>query len=558
MLDFWYQDAVIYELDVKVYQDGNADGIGDFRGLIRRLPHIAGLGATCLWLRPFYPSPLKDDGYDVTDYYAIDPRLGTFGDFVVFLSAARELGLRVIADLVVNHTSDEHPWFQSARQGRDSPYRDYYVWSDERPEEAPPPIFPGPEQGSWTYDKRAEAYFHHRFYRFQPDLNTANPAVREEIGKIISFWLQLGLSGFRLDAAPFLIEHLPTARPGEVTVFFNVGEQDSERPFGLLRELRTALSWRQGDAVFLAEANIAPEQYQDYFGQQGERMHMLFSFLVNQRLMLALARQEASPLAELLESMPTLPPGGQWVNFLRNHDELDLGRLSPQEREAVYDAFAPEKRMRVYNRGIRRRLASMLEGDQRRIELAHALMLSLPGTPMIRYGEEIGMGDDLSLPERISVRTPMQWSSEPNGGFSQAPPERLFRSPISSGPYGYAKLNVARQQAEPDSLLNRLMRLVRVRKSCPEMAHGRLSVLPSEHPAVFVHRCESQGGAILALHNLGDFAIQVRLAQELEPGEKLTDLLSSSGSHEETPLPIELPAYGYRWLRLVGNEWKSR
>jgi maltose alpha-D-glucosyltransferase/alpha-amylase len=558
MLNFWYQDAVIYETDVKVFQDGNGDGMGDFRGLIRRLPHIAGLGATCLWLRPFYPSPLKDDGYDVGDYYTIDPRLGTFGDFVVFLNAAREIGLRVISDLVVNHTSDQHPWFQSARRGPDAPYWDYYVWSKAAPTDSPPPAFPGPETTTWTYDEVAKAYYFHTFYRFQPDLNTANPAVREEIGKIISFWLQLGLSGFRLDAAPFIIEDVCGAAPEEATVFFTANRSQEEHPYGLLREMRRALSWCRGDAVFLAEANVAADEVPEFFGATGERMHMLFNFLLNQRLMLAMARQEAAPLAELFGTLPALPPGAQWVNFLRNHDELDLGRLSPDQRQHVYDQFAPDVAMRVYQRGIRRRLAPMLNGDGRRIELAHALMLSLPGTPVIRYGEEIGMGDNLLLPERLSVRTPMQWSSESNAGFSDAPAERLFRPLISEGPYGYQRINVAQQQCDSNSLLNRLARLIRVRKSCPEFARGNLQVLPVNEKAVFAHRCEAQGGAVIALHNLSERPVRLVNPAQPQPGEQLADLLSTGCDDVHVGQHVELSPYGYRWMRVVGHKWRSR
>jgi maltose alpha-D-glucosyltransferase/alpha-amylase len=560
MLNFWYQDAVIYELDVKVFQDGNSDGIGDFRGLIRRLPHIAGLGANCLWLQPFYPSPLKDDGYDISDYYAIDPRLGSFGDFVVFLSAARELGLRVITDLVVNHTSDQHPWFQSARRSKDSPYRDYYIWSKKQPREELPPAFPGPESGTWFYDNVAQSYFFHTFYHFQPDLNTANPAVREEIGKIISFWLQLGLSGFRVDAAPFLIEKLPGVPAGDANVFVSSEQDQTDDPYALLREMRRVLSWRRGDAIFLAEANVDSPRIPDFFGQSDDRMHMLFDFLLNQRLMLALVRQDAAPLAELIDNLPPLPTGAQWANFLRNHDELDLGRLSTAERQEVYDAFAPDPNMRVYDRGIRRRLAPMMNGDRRRIEMAHALLLSLPGTPVIRYGEEIGMGDDLALPERLSVRTPMQWSSAANGGFSDVSADKLFRPAISEGAYGYNKVNVAQQQADAASLLNRLERLVRVRKTCPEMSQGRIQVLDVDHPAAFAHRCERHDGAIIAVHNLSEHPVQVSIdtgASEDE-SERLTDLICERSNSDEVKQPIDLAEFGYRWMRVVGGKWRSR
>jgi maltose alpha-D-glucosyltransferase/alpha-amylase len=559
MLTFWYQDAVLYELDVKTFQDSDGDGWGDFPGLTRRLPHIAGLGATCIWLRPFYPSPLRDDGYDVADYYAVDPRLGTFGDFVVFLREAREHGLRVITDLVVNHTSDQHPWFQSARSDPGSPYRDYYVWSETKPKDGGEPVFPGPESGVWAYDRKAGAYYHHRFYHFQPDLNTGNPEVRNEIGKVMSFWLRLGISGFRVDAAPFLLEHLPSAKPGEITAFVNIEEAGVDRPYALLREMRRALSWMRGDAVFLAEANVGGEQVEDFFGPSGERMHLLFNFLVNQQLFLALARGDAGPLRDALTRLPPTPPGGQWVNFLRNHDELDLGRLTEAERAEAYAAFAPDEGMRVYGRGIRRRLAPMLGGDRRRVELAHALMLSLPGTPMVRYGEEIGMGDDLALDERLSVRTPMQWSPEANGGFSPAPAGRLVRPVVSGGEFGYGRVNVAEQQRDPESLLNRLERLIRLRKNNHEFSQGRLTLLDAGDPAVLVHRLEARDGAVVALHNLGGRAARARVALDDSAGERLTRLLGQEPQNGgEVRQPVELPPYGYQWFRVVGGRWRSR
>lgn len=559
MLDFWYQDAIFYELDVKTFQDGNGDGIGDFQGLTSRLAYISGLGATCLWLQPFHPSPLRDDGYDVTDYYAIDPRLGTFGDFVVFLREAEEHGLRVISDLVVNHTSDEHPWFRSARQGPDAPFHDYYLWSKTRPHDELPVIFPGYQKGTWSYDRQAGLYYHHRFYEFQPDLNTANLAVREEIGKIMSFWLRLGLSGFRLDAAPFLVEHLDPTRPAEVTAFVHLEESEADRPFALLREMRRALSWCRGDAIFVAEANVEADHAAHFFGPEGDRMHLLFNFLVNQQMMLALARQEAAPLAEMLRRMPELPPGGQWLNFLRMHDELDLGRLSKEEREEVYAQFAPEESMRLYDRGIRRRLSPMLEGDQRRVELAFSLLLSLPGTPMIRYGEEIGMGDDLSLPERLSVRTPMQWCSGSGAGFSTAPAKHLIRPLIEHGKFGVDAINVSAQQGDTDSLLSRLERLIRIRKGCPKLAHSQLKVLESGEAAVMAHRCEATESAVVFLHNLSSREVQVPLKVVQSKGEKLRDLLGPQCAHGEKPeQPLKLAPYGYRWLRVVGGKWEER
>jgi len=545
VIDFWYKDAVIYALDVKTYQDGDGDGVGDFRGLRQRLSHIEGLGVTCLWLQPFYPSPNKDGGYDIADYYGIDPRLGTLGDFVEFMHQARERGLRVIADLVVNHTSDRHPWFQTARKDRRSPYRDYYIWSEAKPDgDQDGIVFPGAQDSVWTYDETARAYYYHQFYHHQPDLNIANPQVREEICKIMGFWLELGLSGFRLDAAPFL--------GGDPTS----GGPKSKELYDHLEEFRQFLSWRRGDAIFLAEANVPVEEVLDYFGY-GPQIHMLFSFLVNQHLFLSLARQDAAPLVEILNKLPELPRTGQWANFLRNHDELDLGRLSPRGREEVYAAFAPGEDMRAYGRGIRRRLAPMLQGDRRRLELAYSLLFSLPGTPVIRYGDEVGMGDDLTLPERASVRTPMQWSDEPNGGFSTAPRDRLIKPVVSGGDYGYERVNMAAQQRDPRSLFNWMERLCRVRKECPEFGRSRVTVLETPEPGILMHRCEWRSSAVLAIHNLTDRPVRVPLDLKVRECEYLTELLGDKPYERiDHSGDVELRAYGYRWFRLGGCHWK--
>ncbi len=542
MLDLWYKNAVIYCIDVDTFMDSNGDGIGDFGGLTHRLDHIAGLGATCIWLMPFYPSPNRDEGYDVTDYYGVDPRLGTLGDFVTFIRAARERGIRVIIDLVVNHTSIEHPWFQAARRDPDSPYRDYYIWSEGQPEDAAAGVvFPGVQETTWTWNEEAGAYYYHRFYAHQPDLNIANPAVREEIEKIMGFWLELGVSGFRLDAAPFLIE-LKSA-DGKVS-----------DPYRYLGQLRDFLSWRRGDAILLAEANVAVDQIEEYFGN-GDRMHMLFAFLLNQRLFLALATGEATPLREMLERLPPTPYLCQWANFLRNHDELDLGRLPDGERKAVFEAFAPEEGMRLYRRGIRRRLAPMLGNDRRRLELAYSLLVTLPGTPVLFYGEEIGMGDDLSLPERNAVRTPMQWSNEPNGGFSTAPRDKLIRPVIEEGEYGYERTNVTAQSRNPESLLNRIEQIIRARRGCPEFGWGAWQVIDINQPAVLAHRCDWHDDTLAAVHNLSPEPCEVALGsldgESCEVSEVMSDR-EYDGIDKATGR-IQLAGYGYRWLRLHGT-----
>ena len=378
--DLWYKNAVIYCLDVETFQDGNGDGIGDLEGLQRRLDYLHGLGVTCIWLQPFYASPNRDNGYDVADYYSVHDRHGSLGDFVSVMQHARALGLRVIVDLVVSHTSVDHPWFQAARADRRSPYRDWYVWSDERPKNHKDGIvFPGTQKTNWTWDRQAGQFYFHRFYKHQADLNTWNPHVRAEIKKIMGFWLQLGVSGFRMDAVPFLIE-----RKG-------AGVED-QKDYGLLKEMRDFLQWRTGDAILLAEANVPADESMAYFGDEGDHLQMMLNFPVNQRLFHALATGDIEPLVGALEDTRRRPANAQWVQFLRSHDELDLGRLPDDQRQAVFDAFAPEPTMQLYERGIRRRLAPMLGDDRRRLEFAFGLLMSLPGTPMLQYGDEIGMG----------------------------------------------------------------------------------------------------------------------------------------------------------------------
>ncbi|NJL94757.1 MAG: trehalose synthase [Anaerolineae bacterium] len=406
--DLWHKTAIFYCLDVETYMDGNNDGVGDFRGLRLRLDEIASLGVNCIWLLPFYPSPNRDNGYDIMDYYGVDPRLGNLGDFVDFIHHAKEYGIRVIIDLVVNHTSMDHPWFQKAVEDPHSKYYHYYVWSQEKPESNAPLVFPGQQESIWTYHEQAGAWYLHRFYAHQPDLNIANPEVQEEIRKIMGFWLQLGVSGFRIDAAPYLIE------------LRGVDAPQHQDPYTYLTSLRTFLSWRHGDAIILGEVNVPNDQLPHYFGD-GNRMHMLFDFTLCQNIYLALAQGRAAPIRESLQSLPKTPLASQWAIFLRNHDELNLGKLSDEAKQRVYETFAPEENMQIFGRGIRRRIAPMVGNDRRKLELLHSLMLTMNGSPVLRYGQEIGMGDDLSLPGRNSVRTPMQWSDEINGGFSRAP-----------------------------------------------------------------------------------------------------------------------------------------
>ncbi|MBD2075013.1 alpha-glucosidase C-terminal domain-containing protein [Phormidium sp. FACHB-592] len=537
MKSIWYKDAIIYSLDVETFMDGNGDGIGDFVGLTQHLNYLAGSGITCLWLLPFYPSPNRDNGYDVMDYYNVDPRLGTLGDFVEFMHQARERGIRVLIDLVINHTSDQHPWFQQSRSNPQSRYRNYYVWSKNPPESDPSLIaFPTVEDSLWEYDEQAEAYYLHHFYKHQPDLNIANPLVREEICKIMGFWLELGVSGFRIDAASFVIEGIGIAEAQQASLqsFFD--------------EMRGFLTSHQGDAVLLAEANVPAEEIPTYFGQ-GNRIHLLFNFLLNQYMFLALARQTAEPLHYGLKNLPEIPAQCQWLNFVRHHDELTLDRLSDSEMQEIFAAFAPEEKMQIFGRGIRRRLPPMLKGDRRHIELTYSLMFSLPGTPLLRYGDEIGMGDDLSLPGRTSVRTPMQWSDEPNAGFSKVPPDQLIQPIISEGAYGYKEVNVAQEQRDPAALINWIERLIRIRKQCPEFGYGTLHILETDAPCVLAHCCTWSDRAVIALHNLANQDCSVTL--------KSTDyghLSELFGDHPYESLhrdhkAIQLSPYGYRWFQ---------
>jgi maltose alpha-D-glucosyltransferase/alpha-amylase len=544
--DLWYKNAIIYCLSVETFMDSNGDGVGDFEGLTRRLDYLHGLGVTTIWLMPFQASPNRDAGYDVADYYNVDSRFGTLGDFVEFTHGAQQRGMRVLIDLVVNHTSDEHPWFQEARRDPKSKYRDWYVWSKKKPPKIEEGVvFPGVQKSTWTFDKVAKAWYFHRFYDFQPDLNTANPLVRAEILKIMGFWTQLGVSGFRMDAVPFVI----SAKGPDVN--------KPKLQYDMLRRFRELLQWRQGDAIILGEANVLPKTDMEYFGEAGERLHMMFNFQVNQYLFYALATADSRPLIEALEKTKPRPASSQWGMFLRNHDELDLGRLTPAQRQRVLDAFAPDKDMQLYERGIRRRLAPMLGSDRRRFELAYSLMLTLPGTPVLRYGDEIAMGDDLRLPERNCARTPMQWSDEPHGGFTVS--DKPVMPVITGGPYGFEHVNVAAQRRDPNSTLNWLERVCRMRKEVPEVGWGDFEVLPSADPAVLSLRYEWRNNAVLFVHNLGADPRELTIKQDVvgEDGDLLVNLLAEDHSRADSHgrHHILLEPYGYRWYRVGGLDY---
>jgi maltose alpha-D-glucosyltransferase/alpha-amylase len=536
--DLWYKNAIIYCLDVEKYQDANGDGIGDFEGLMRRLDYLQGLGVTCVWLQPFYTSPNRDNGYDVADFYSVHEKHGSLGDFVAFMQHADALGIRVIVDLVVNHTSIDCPWFQHARADARSFYRDWYVWADQRPKNHKDGVvFPGKQTSTWDFDRRAGQYYFHRFYRHQADLNTWHPYVRAEIQKIMGFWLQLGVSGFRMDAVPFLIEKKGAGI-------------EHQQDFNLLKEMRDFLQWRSGEAILLAEANVPPDESMKYFGDEGERLQMMLNFPVNQRLFYALATGDVEPLAWALEQTRERPPNAQWVQFLRSHDELDLGRLTPEQREKVFAAFGPQKRMQLYDRGIRRRLAAMLGNDRKRLELAFSLLFSLPGTPMMQYGDEIGMGDNLRLPERECARTPMQWTDERHGGFSRA--KRVVRPVIDDRVYGYARVNVNEQGRDPQSLLNLTERVIRMRKQCPEISWGDFAVLRTNAPSVLALRYDWRGTSLLTLHNFSDRRQRVRVAPGCSNDGVLVEVFDGhhSKAQNDGAHRVHLGAYEWRWFRV--------
>jgi len=534
--DLWWKNAVVYCLDVETFLDSDGDGLGDLVGLCERIDYLAGIGVSCLWLMPFYPSTQRDDGYDITDFYGVDPRLGTHGDLVDLIRTARDRGIRVIADLVPNHTSDQHPWFQSARTGRDSPFHDFYVWADEKPEEKPGDVvFPDQEQSNWAYDRKAQQWYLHRFYSHQPDLNVANPAVRDEIAQVAGFWLEQGLSGFRLDAVPFLIE--PIGMP----------DGAMPDPHELLRDLRHFMGRRNGESVLLGEVNLPPDQLGAFFGERGgEQLDLLFAFTVNQALYLSLAREDAAPLAGALRALPTIPADCQWAHFARNHDELTLDKLTDAERAEVFAAFGPEEDLQLYGRGLRRRLPAMLGGDERRIRLVYSLVFSLPGTPVLFYGEEIGMAENLAIEGRYAVRAPMQWSTEPQGGFTTADEAR--RPPLDDGPFGYREVNVAAQRRDPGSLLNWMERLIRRRRECPELGWGEWTLLEQDDPAVFAHRADWDDSTIVAVHNLSSRATEAVL--DLGGDGVLVDLFGSDEPALDGVLRLPLEPYDHRWFRL--------
>ncbi len=541
--DQWHENAIFYCLDVETFADSNGDGVGDFTGLSRRLDYLAGLGVTCLWLMPFYPTPNRDDGYDVADYWTVDPQLGTMADFTEFMIESRERGIHVIIDLVPNHTSDTHPWFQAARRDPTSKYRDYYVWRTDDPgDTSDQVVFPGEQHGIWTYDEEAKAYYLHHYYDFQPDLNFANPEVRNEFRKIIGLWLQLGADGFRIDAAPFLINPL------------GVDGQEAMGPaHEYLQELRDFATVRNGNAVLLGEVDEGLSTIADYFGG-GNQLQALFNFPLNRYVLLGLAQESADSITFGLNQLPTVPDRGQWVNFLRHHDELNLSRLTKDQREQVFAAFGPEPELQIFGRGLRRRLAPMLDCDQKRIRLAYSVLFSLPGAPVIFYGEELGMGEQLALQGRLSMRAPMQWTPYANGGFSPAPPKDFVRPMLADGDYGFERISVAAQRSDPDSLLNWMTSLIRTRRECGEIGSGKWQVMPTGNDAILALRYDVEDSTIVILNNLSRQRHTITLDLTGEEIATATDLLRDRRYKPINPKhrQMRMDGFGYRWLRLGG------
>lgn len=527
----WYQTAIFYELYVRAFKDSNGDGHGDLQGVVQQIDYLADLGVDCLWLLPIYPSPLIDDGYDVADYRGVHPDYGTLDDVRALIEAAHARGIRVIADLIMNHTSDQHPWFQASRR-REEPYSDYYVWSDtdQRYQDARI-IFVDSEQSNWAWDDLRGQYYWHRFYSQQPDLNFDNPAVQEEMFNIARFWMDLGLDGFRADAVPYLFER-------EGTNCENLPETHA-----FLKRLRAMMDREYPHAILLCEANQWPEDVRPYFGGDpddpavpGDEFHMGFHFPVMPRLYMALKRGDRSPVVDILQRTPPIPDNCQWCTFLRNHDELTLEMVTEAERQWMWEQYAPDPRMRL-NLGIRRRLAPLLDNDRRRIELLNSLLFTLPGSPIIYYGDEIGMGDNISLPDRNGVRTPMQWDSGPNAGFSSA--SKLYAPVIDDPVYGYRRINVASQFANRASLLNWMRKVIGVYKEHPALAVGDLSFVHHPDRALLAFRRRTRDESLLCLHNLSDHGVSVEIPSTY-------DLLANV---QWAPGRITLPPYGYRWLQ---------
>src|ERR1700722_11774159 len=544
----WYKDAIIYQLHVKSFCDSNNDGVGDFPGLLSKLDYIADLGANVIWLLPFYPSPRLDDGYDISAYREVHPDYGTLSDFRQFVRAAHARNIRVITELVVNHTSDQHPWFQRAREAKPgSPYRDFYVWSqDDRKFAGTRVIFIDSQRSNWTYDDVAGAYYWHRFYSHQPDLNFDNPRVLKEVLAVLRYWLELGVDGLRLDAVPYLVEREGT------------NNENLPETHAVLKQIRAELDTHYPDRMLLAEANQWPEDAKDYFGDDDE-CHMAFHFPLMPRMYMAIAREDRFPITDILRQTPEIPPNSQWAIFLRNHDELTLEMVTSSERDFLWETYAADRRARL-NLGIRRRLSPLLEHDRRRVELMNSLLFSMHGTPVIYYGDEIGMGDNIHLGDRDGVRTPMQWSPDRNGGFSRASPADLVLPPVMDSVYGYNALNVEAQSADQHSLLNWTRRMLAVRKRHKAFGRGAQNFLYPGNRKILAYlrqyqTAEGEEENILCVYNLSRTAQAVELELPNFAGRVPVDLLGGSGFPPIGQLTylLTMPPYGFYWFILASE-----
>src|SRR5690554_5041924 len=534
----WYKDAIIYQVHVKSFYDSNNDGIGDFPGLIEKLDYIADLGVNTIWLLPFYPSPRRDDGYDIAEYRAVHPDYGRMADARRFIAEAHRRGLRVITELVINHTSDQHPWFQRARRAKKgSKARDYYVWSDD-PEKYSGTriIFLDTENSNWTWDPVAGQYFWHRFYSHQPDLNFDNPQVMKEVLSVMRWWLDTGVDGLRLDAIPYLIEREGT------------NNENLPETHEVLKKIRAALDARYDDRMLLAEANQWPEDTATYFGD-GDECHMAFHFPLMPRMYMGLAQEDRHPITDIVRQMPEIPDNCQWAIFLRNHDELTLEMVTEEERDYLWRTYADDKRARI-NLGIRRRLAPLMQNNRRKIELMNALLLSMPGTPILYYGDEIGMGDNYYLGDRDGVRTPMQWSSNGNAGFSRADPQQLYLPVVMDPTYGYQAINVEGQDRDRSSLLNWMRRIVGVRKSHPAFGRGSSTLLYPSNRKIIAYVREHEGERILCVANLSAAAQAVELDLAQWKGAVPVELAGRSPFPPIGDLPylVTLSGYGFYWF----------
>ncbi|MEA2453666.1 MAG: maltose alpha-D-glucosyltransferase / alpha-amylase [Actinomycetota bacterium] len=539
----WFKTAVFYELYVRSFYDSNADGAGDFKGLVEKMDYLEWLGVDCLWLLPFYQSPLKDGGYDISDFYSILPEYGNLNDFMEFLDAAHSRGIRVVTDLVMNHTSDQHPWFQEARKpGSDK--RDWYVWSDtvHKYEDARI-IFLDTESSNWTWDDEAQAYYWHRFFSHQPDLNYDNVEVQEQMLAAVRFWLDLGLDGFRLDAVPYLYEREGTN--GE-----NLPETHE-----FLKRVRSEVDKLYDNRVLLAEANQWPEDVVDYFGDNGDECHMAFHFPLMPRLFMAARRQVRYPIVETLEKTPDIPENCQWGIFLRNHDELTLEMVTDEERDYMYNEYAKDPRMKL-NLGIRRRLAPLLENSRDQMEQFHAILFSLPGTPIIYYGDELGMGDNIYLGDRDGVRTPMQWTGDRNAGFSKADFAQLYLPVLLDPVYGYQATNVEAQLRDQHSFLQWFRRLLAVRKQHPVFGLGSFEVLHPENPAVFAYVRTLGDDIVLCVNNLSARAQAAELDLSAWEGMYPVELLGRERFPRigELPYLLTFGPHSFYWFHLTPEE----